>query len=150
MAKIKFITIIFIGLIISNCGFNASYQENNINAIINSTSHNKFTNILKERFNKNIDKSFIINIGDEKKHKRANIYLPDGSASSYKLTLSVLVEVFNQTNKLLLKEKFTAHINFDKTPLQQADNAQIKEKYDTLRKIIANKLLLKLQQLNAN
>ena len=149
MSKINLLSIILITSLLSACGFHTPYKNTPLNASITSTDNNAFTLELKKRFNSEATQSLAIQVGDEAQKKQTSSYDSSGKTSSYTLSLSVPVKVFNNNNKLLLSQNPTASTHL-KELATQADRLQIAESYEQLRNTIIKKLLRRLNRLNEN
>ena len=149
MSKINLLSIILITSLLSACGFHTPYKNTSLNASITSTDNNAFTLELKKRFNSEATQSLAIQVGDEVQKKQTSSYDSSGKTSSYTLSLSVPVKVFNNNNKLLLSQNLTASTHL-KELATQADRLQIAESYEQLRNTIIKKLLRRLNRLNEN
>jgi len=151
MSKINFLSIVLMTALLSSCGFHTPYKNTSIiNASIISSANNAFTTELKKRFNQEATQSLTIQIGNEVQKKQTSSYKSDGKASSYTLSLSVPIKVFNNDNKLLLSKNLNASIHLSKMSATQADRLQIEENYEQLRNTIIKKLLRRLSKLNEN
>jgi LPS-assembly lipoprotein len=150
MSKINLLSIILITSLLSACGFHTPYKNTPLNASITSTDNNAFTLELKKRFNSEATQSLAIQVGDEAQKKQTSSYDSSGKTSSYTLSLSVPVKVFNNNNKLLLSQDLTASTHLSKMSATQADRLQIAESYEQLRDTIIKKLLRRLNRLNEN
>ena len=150
MSKISLLSIILITSLLSACGFHTPYKNTPLNASITSTDNNAFTLELKKRFNSEATQSLAIQVGDEVQKKQTSSYDSSGKTSSYTLSLSVPVKVFNNNNKLLLSQDLTASTHLSKMSATQADRLQIAESYEQLRNTIIKKLLRRLNRLNEN
>ncbi|HCJ98154.1 MAG TPA: hypothetical protein DHJ28_03350 [Gammaproteobacteria bacterium] len=150
MSKINLLSIILITSLLSACGFHTPYKNTPLNASITSTDNNAFTLELKKRFNSEATQSLAIQVGDEVQKKQTSSYDSSGKTSSYTLSLSVPVKVFNNNNKLLLSQDLTASTHLSKMSATQADRLQIAESYEQLRNTIIKKLLRRLNRLNEN
>ena len=150
MSKINLLSIILITSLLSACGFHTPYKNTPLNASITSTDNNAFTLELKKRFNSEATQSLAIQVGDEVQKKQTSSYNSSGKTSSYTLSLSVPVKVFNNNNKLLLSQDLTASTHLSKMSATQADRLQIAESYEQLRNTIIKKLLRRLNRLNEN
>ena len=151
MSKINLLSIILITSLLSACGFHTPYKNTPLNASITSTDNNAFTLELRKRFNSEATQSLAIQVGDEVQKKQTSSYDSiSGKTSSYTLSLSVPVKVFNNNNKLLLSQNLTASTHLSKMSATQADRLQIAESYEQLRNTIIKKLLRRLNRLNEN
>jgi len=150
MSKINFLSIILIASLLSACGFHTPYKNTPLNASITSTDNNAFATELKKRFNLESIQTLAIQIGRELQKKQTSSYTPDGKSSSYTLSLSVPVKVFNNKNKLLLSQDLVASTHLSKMSATQADRLQIAEGYKQLRNTVIKKLLRRLNRLNEN
>ncbi|MEO1890656.1 MAG: LPS assembly lipoprotein LptE [Candidatus Thioglobus sp.] len=150
MSKINLLSIILITSLLSACGFHTPYKNTPLNASITSTDNNAFTLELRKRFNSEATQSLAIQVGDEVQKKQTSSYNSSGKTSSYTLSLSVPVKVFNNDNKLLLSQNLTASTHLSKMSATQADRLQIAESYEQLRNTIIKKLLRRLNRLNEN
>ncbi|SFV82249.1 hypothetical protein MNB_SUP05-6-1002 [hydrothermal vent metagenome] len=150
MSKINLLSIILITSLLSACGFHTPVKNTPLNASITSTDNNAFTLELKKRFNSEATQSLAIQVGDEAQKKQTSSYDSSGKTSSYTLSLSVPVKVFNNNNKLLLSQDLTASTHLSKMSATQADRLQIAESYEQLRNTIIKKLLRRLNRLNEN
>ena len=150
MSKINLLSIILITSLLSACGFHTPYKNTPLNASITSTDNNAFTLELRKRFNSEATQSLAIQVGDEVQKKQTSSYDSSGKTSSYTLSLSVPVKVFNNNNKLLLSQDLTASTHLSKMSATQADRLQIAESYEQLRNTIIKKLLRRLNRLNEN
>ncbi|RUM86708.1 MAG: hypothetical protein DSZ20_00860 [Candidatus Thioglobus sp.] len=150
MSKINLLSIILITSLLSACGFHTPYKNTPLNASITSTDNNAFTLELRKRFNSEATQSLAIQVGDEVQKKQTSSYNSSGKTSSYTLSLSVPVKVFNNNNKLLLSQNLTASTHLSKMSATQADRLQIAESYEQLRNTIIKKLLRRLNRLNEN
>jgi LPS-assembly lipoprotein len=150
MSKINLLSIILITSLLSACGFHTPYKNTPLNASITSTDNNTFTLELRKHFNSEAAQSLAIQVGDEVQKKQTSSYDPSGKISSYTLSLSVPVKVFNNNNKLLLSQNLTASTHLSKMSATQADRLQIAESYEQLRNTIIKKLLRRLNRLNEN
>ncbi|BBB24596.1 LPS-assembly lipoprotein [Isorropodon fossajaponicum endosymbiont JTNG4] len=151
MSKINLLVATIIITLLSSCGFHASYKNSAINASITSSRHNAFADELQKRFNQNIPKTLAVQVGAENQNQRTASYnTSSNEASSYTLSLSVPIKVFNQHNKLLLSQTFSANTYLSKMDVSQADRLQIEEGYQQLRHLIIRQLLRKLSKLNEN
>jgi len=150
MSKINLLSIILITSLLSACGFHTPYKNTPLNASITSTDNNAFTLELRKRFNSEATQSLAIQVGDEVQKKQTSSYNSSGKTSSYTLSLSVPVKVFNNNNKLLLSQDLTASTHLSKMSATQADRLQIAESYEQLRNTIIKKLLRRLNRLNEN
>jgi len=150
MSKINLLSIILITSLLSACGFHTPVKNTPLNASITSTDNNAFTLELKKRFNSEATQSLAIQVGDEAQKKQTSSYDSSGKTSSYTLSLSVPVKVFNNNNKLLLSQNLTASTHLSKMSATQADRLQIAESYEQLRNTIIKKLLRRLNRLNEN
>ena len=150
MSKINLLSIILITSLLSACGFHTPYKNTPLNASITSTDNNAFTLELRKRFNSEATQSLAIQVGDEVQKKQTSSYSSSGKTSSYTLSLSVPVKVFNNNNKLLLSQNLTASTHLSKMSATQADRLQIAESYEQLRNTIIKKLLRRLNRLNEN
>lgn len=150
MSKINILSIILVTSLLSACGFHTPYKNTPLNASITSTDNNAFAIKLKKRFNQESIQTLAIQIGDELQKKHISSYTPDGKSSSYTLSLSVPIKVFNNNNKLLLSQDLSASIHLSKMSAAQADRLQIADGYKQLRNTIIKKLLRRLNRLNEN
>ena len=151
MSKINLLSIILITSLLSACGFHTPYKNTPLNASITSTDNNAFTLELRKRFNSEATQSLAIQVGDEVQKKQTSSYDSiSGKTSSYTLSLSVPVKVFNNNNKLLLSQNLAASTHLSKMSATQADRLQIAESYEQLRNTIIKKLLRRLNRLNEN
>jgi len=150
MSKINLLSIILITSLLSACGFHTPYKNTPLNASITSTDNNAFTLELRKRFNSEAAQSLAIQVGDEVQKKQTSSYDSSGKISSYTLSLSVPVKVFNNNNKLLLSQNLTASTHLSKMSATQADRLQIAESYEQLRNTIIKQLLRRLNRLNEN
>ena len=150
MSKINLLSIILITSLLSACGFHTPYKNTPLNASITSTDNNAFTLELRKRFNSEATQSLAIQVGDEVQKKQTSSYNSSGKTSSYTLSLSVPVKVFNNNNKLLLSQNLAASTHLSKMSATQADRLQIAESYEQLRNTIIKKLLRRLNRLNEN
>jgi LPS-assembly lipoprotein len=150
MSKINLLSIILITSLLSACGFHTPYKITPLNASITSTDNNAFTLELRKRFNSEATQSLAIQVGDEVQKKQTSSYNSSGKTSSYTLSLSVPVKVFNNNNKLLLSQNLTASTHLSKMSATQADRLQIAESYEQLRNTIIKQLLRRLNRLNEN
>jgi LPS-assembly lipoprotein len=150
MSKINLLSIILITSLLSACGFHTPYKNTPLNASITSTDNNAFTLELRKRFNSEATQSLAIQVGDEVQKNQTSSYDSSGKTSSYTLSLSVPVKVFNNNNKLLLSQNLTASTHLSKMSATQADRLQIAESYEQLRNTIIKKLLRRLNRLNEN
>ncbi len=148
MPKISFLSIFFLSLFLSSCGFHTPYKSSDINANIISSENNLFVNALTKRFNKDSNKSFSITIGDENKTKQNSSFNSSGTVASYTLTLAVNVEVYNRDNVLLIKEELHASSHHSVLSSTQADKLQIDEAYSNLRNTLIKKLLRRMYRLD--
>jgi len=140
MSKINLLSIILITSLLSACGFHTPYKNTPLNASITSTDNNAFTLELRKRFNSEATQSLAIQVGDEVQKKQTSSYDSSGKTSSYTLSLSVPVKVFNNNNKLLLSQNLTASTHLSK----------MSASYEQLRNTIIKKLLRRLNRLNEN
>ncbi len=136
--------------LIYGCGFHLAHQTSDINAKIVSSVENAFTKQVESQFNKKSKANFIINIADEIKNEQSVTYTSKGKRSETKIYLSIPIKVYDLSNNLLFKKTLSANKNVSKTGFSQADDLQIAESYQQLRRTLANSLLLKLKALNAN
>jgi Rare lipoprotein B family. len=150
MSKISFLSAILITSLLGSCGFHTPYKNTTLNASIIASTNNAFADELKKRFDQEASQSLIVQIDNEVQKKQTASYKSDGKASSYTLSLSIPVKVFNNNNKLLLSKDFSASIHLSKMSATQADRLQIEETYAQLRSTIVKKLLRILSKFNEN
>ncbi len=150
MSKINLLVATIVVTLLGSCGFHTPYKNSAINASIASSHNNTFVDELQKRFNQNIPQTLVIQVGAENQNQRTASYTLSNKASSYTLSLSVPIKVFNQHNKLLLFQTFSANTHLSKMDESQADRLQIEEGYQQLRHLIIKQLLRKLAKLNEN
>ncbi len=150
MSKINLLATTIIITLLSSCGFHAPYKNSIINASIASSRHNAFADELQKSFNHNTPKTLVVQVGAENQNQRTASYTSNNEASIYTLSLSVPIKVFNQRNKLLLSQTFSANTYLNKMNSSQADRLQIEEGYQQLRHLIIRRLSKKLSKLNEN
>ncbi|ABL01929.1 hypothetical protein Rmag_0135 [Candidatus Ruthia magnifica str. Cm (Calyptogena magnifica)] len=150
MSKINLLTTAIIIILLSSCGFHPPYKNSEINASITSSRNNAFADELQKRFNQNIPQTLVVQVGTENQNQRTALYTSNNEASSYTLSLSIPIKVFNQRKKLLLSQTFNANTYLNKMNVSQANRLQIEEGYQQLRHLIIKQLLRKLFKLNEN
>ncbi len=150
MSKINLLAATIIMVLLSSCGFHTPYKNSAINASIASSHHNAFADELQKRFNQDMPQTLVVQVGAENQNQRTASYTSSNEVSSYTLSLSVPIEVFNQRKKLLLSQTFSANTYLSKMNASQADRLQIKEGYQQLRHLIIRQLLRKLSKLDEN
>ncbi|BBB23188.1 LPS-assembly lipoprotein [Abyssogena phaseoliformis symbiont OG214] len=150
MSKINLLAATIIITLLNSCGFHAPYKNSAMNASIASSRHNAFADELQKRFNQDMPQTLVVQVGAENQNQRTASYTSSNEASSYTLSLSVPIKVFNQHKKLLLSQTFSANTYLNKMGASQADRLQIEEGYQQLRHLIIRQLLRKLSKLNEN
>ncbi len=150
MLKIALLPLILAITLLSSCGFHAPIKNTTLNAAVMSDKSNAFATELKTRFNQEAVKNLSIQIGSEVKKQQTASYTTSNTTSSYTLSLSVPVKVFNADNKLLLSQDLAASIHLSKVSSAQADRLQIEESYAQLRNTVIKKLMRRLSKLNEN
>lgn len=148
MSKINFLSIFFLSIFLSSCGFHAPYKSSDINASVSSNENNLFASSLVKRFKSNSDESFNINIEDERKTKQNSSFNSSGTLARYNLSISVNVEIYNKENVLLIKEDLKASSYHNALSSTQADKLQIEEAYSNLRENLIKQLLRRMYRLN--
>jgi len=155
MSKTTLLITLLITSLLSSCGFHTPTKNIALNAVVNSNDNNNFTKELVKRFDQNLAQSLIIHIGSEVQKKQTASYTTDNKASSYTLSLSVPIKVFDSNRNLLLSQDLSARTNLTKIDSSQAsstqaDRLQIEESYTQLRNTIIKKLLRRLNKFNEN
>lgn len=148
MSKITLLSIIFITIFLSACGFNLS-KNTSFNALIVSNTNNKLAAELKKHFNLNAKKSLLIEIGDEIRKKHPAAYQTNADTSHYTLTINVPIKIF-RGKKLLFSKNLKTSSTINNTLSSQANRLQINENYAHLKNEIIKKILRILRQLNEN
>lgn len=148
MSNINFLAIITITALLSGCGFHTPHTNNALNATIISAKNNAFAAELEKRFNPVAIKSLVIEIGEEVQKKQAASYDIRGEISSYTLSVSVAIKVFDADKNLLLVDKLTDRSHLQRELAIQADRLQIAEYYRQLRHSLIQRLLRKLNHLH--
>ncbi len=150
MSKTTLLITLLITSLLSSCGFHTPTKNIALNAVVNSNDNNNFTKELVKRFDQNLAQSLIIHIGSEVQKKQTASYTTDNKASSYTLSLSIPIKVFDNNRNLLLSQDLSARTNLTKMSSTQADRLQIEESYTQLRNTIIKKLLRRLNKFNEN
>jgi LPS-assembly lipoprotein len=150
MSKISFLSIIFISLLLTSCGFHTPYKASDINADINSKKSNEFAVALQKHLNKDTPANYSINISDENKTQKSSSFDSAGNINSYTLNLNVKFEIRDIDNVLLLDDDLDASSHLTKMSSSQADKLQIDEAYSNLREQLIKKLLRIMYRLNEN
>ena len=147
MSKINLLSIVLITALLGSCGFHTPYQNTSLNATVSSTKNNAFATELKKHLNPVVVKSLIIEIGKETQKKQAAAYDTTGQISSYTLSLSVPIKVFDTLKQPLFTDVLTNSTQLQRVIQTQADRLQINEHYNQLRETLIKRLLRKLKRL---
>ena len=147
MSKNNLLSIVLITALLGSCGFHTPYQNTSLNATVNSTKNNAFATELKKHLNPVVVKSLIIEIGKETQKKQAAAYDITGQISSYTLSLSVPIKVFDTLKQPLFTDVLTNSTQLQRVIQTQADRLQINEHYNQLRETLIKRLLRKLKRL---
>ena len=150
MKKINILALLIITSLISGCGFHTPYKKSALNAYIVSDNNNIFAKELSKRFDKNLNKRLVVHIGQESAKKQTASYNSSGKTSSYTISVSVPVKVFDLDKKLLFSKNMSASSHLGKMNSNQADRLQVDETYTQLRQTIIKKLIRRLNRLNEN
>ncbi|HIL41936.1 MAG TPA: hypothetical protein EYG35_00955 [Gammaproteobacteria bacterium] len=148
MSKISFLSIIFLSVMLSSCGFHAPYKSQDINVNIIGNTSNEFVTALSSHLNKDTGATLNIKISDETKTKKNASFDSSGNVKSYTLGISVDVEVLDSYNTLIMKEQLFTSSHHTAMSSTQADTLQSEEAYSNLRETIIKKLLRRLHRLN--